>query len=155
MEEAEALHACRRGDLDQALERCRSLFAVLHEGAPVVPFTVMPPTSYGRAPALSGDVDAAMEQHRVALDRLGRRNQNRPLLLMVRAGFGLAEQARGDQERAAVLFGASTGVEPPDDLPETAERTRAARAALGEERFTACFARGAAMSWRELSAMVD
>lgn len=152
--QAEALHACRRGDLDQALERYRSLFAVLPEVVPVVPFTVMLHTSYGRAPALSGDVDAAMEQHRVALDRLGRRNQDRPLLSMVLAGFGLAEQARGDQERAAVLSGASAAVEPPDDLPETAEGTRVARAALGEERFAACFARGAALSWRELSAMV-
>ncbi|MEU8363059.1 hypothetical protein AB0C27_44285 [Nonomuraea sp. NPDC048882] len=94
---------------------------MLPEVVPVVPFTVMLHTSYGRALALSGDVDAAMEQHRVALDGLGRRNQDRPLLSMVLAGFGLAEQARGDQERAAVLFGASAAVEPPDDLPETVE----------------------------------
>ncbi len=110
-----------RWGLNKALERYRSLFAVLPEVVPVVPFTVMLHTSYGRALALSGDVDAAMEQHRVALDGLGRRNQDRPLLSMVLAGFGLAEQARGDQERAAVLFGASAAVEPPDDLPETVE----------------------------------
>ncbi|WP_106252074.1 BTAD domain-containing putative transcriptional regulator [Nonomuraea fuscirosea] len=152
--QTEALHACRRGAVDEALARYRSLFELLPEVVPVVPFTVMLHTSYGRALALSGDVEAAMEQHRAALKALGRRDQDRPLLSAVLAGFGLAEQARGDQERAAVLFGAAAAIELPDDLPETAEGTRAARAALGEARFAECFAHGAAMSQRELAAMV-
>ncbi|NUP03993.1 MAG: hypothetical protein HOW59_39320, partial [Nonomuraea sp.] len=64
-----------------------------------------------------------------------------------------AAQAGGDQERAAVLFGAASAVEPADASPEAVEGRAEARRALGDERFDRCFAKGAAMPPHELHAM--
>ncbi|MFC5831349.1 BTAD domain-containing putative transcriptional regulator [Nonomuraea insulae] len=151
---AEALYACRRGDLERALEIYRGLFEVLPDVVPVVPFTVSLMTAYGRALALGGDVDAALAQHRAALELFDGPSPDRPLFSEVLAGFALAAQAGGDEERAAVLFGASAAIEPHDTSPETVEGTRAAGAALGERRFAECFAKGAAMPRPEIYEMV-
>ncbi|MEV0378815.1 BTAD domain-containing putative transcriptional regulator [Nonomuraea sp. NPDC050643] len=153
--QAEAAYACRRGDLDRALAIYRSLFGVLAEVQPLTQLTVALRTGYGRALMWSGDLDAALEQHRLALEELGDVSPDRPLLSVVLAGFALAAQTAGDQERAAALFGASSAVEPHDTSPETLEGVRAARAALGEERFGACFAEGERLPWREVLAVGD
>jgi predicted ATPase/DNA-binding SARP family transcriptional activator len=151
---AEAGYACRSGDLDRGLAIYRSLFDLLAQAPPIAQLTISLRAMYGRALMTSGDLDAALEQHRLALGMLGDAGFDRPLLSVVLAGLALVTQAAGDQERAAVLFGASAAVEPPDTAPDRVEGAAAARAALGDERFDACFAKGAAMSTREVYVMV-
>ncbi|MFI7638259.1 BTAD domain-containing putative transcriptional regulator [Nonomuraea sp. NPDC049400] len=147
---AEAAHACQRGDLDRGLELYRGLFDLLAQSPPVPQLIASVMTAYGRALARNGDVEAALEQHRRALEALGNTSPDRPVLSLVLAGFALAAQAAGGQERAAVLFGASSAVEPHNTSPETLEGLRTARAALGDEHFEECFAKGAAMSREEV-----
>ncbi|WP_431923272.1 BTAD domain-containing putative transcriptional regulator [Nonomuraea jabiensis] len=151
---AEAAHACHLGDLDRGLEIYRGLFPVLAEAPPMAQLAAWLRTAYGRALARSGDLDAGLEQHRLALEVLGTTSPDRPLLSQVLAGFALAAQVEGDQERAAVLFGASAAVEPHDVSPDTVEGARTARAALGDEHYDECFAKGAAMSRQEVYGMV-
>ncbi|MEV0196658.1 BTAD domain-containing putative transcriptional regulator [Nonomuraea sp. NPDC050691] len=150
----EAAHACRRGELDRGLEIYRGLFDVLSQAPPVVQLAAGLRTAYGRALARSGELDAAIEQHRLALGTLGAGNPDRPMLSLVLAGFALAAQVAGDQERAAVLFGASSAIEPRDTSLDTLEGLESARAALGGEHFEECFAKGAAMSREEVYGMV-
>ncbi|WP_344472445.1 BTAD domain-containing putative transcriptional regulator [Nonomuraea monospora] len=152
--QAEAGHAVRTGDLERGLALYRDLFALLPEVVPVMQFEVSLRTAYGRALLWSGDVEGALAEHHRALRTLGEVVPDRPLQSVTLAGFGLIAQAGGDQERAAVLFGAASAVEPADGSPETAEGVEAARAALGAERFQACFAQGAAMGMPEVYAMV-
>ncbi|MEV1178569.1 AfsR family transcriptional regulator, partial [Nonomuraea sp. NPDC049784] len=151
---AEAAHACQRGDLAQGLEIYRGLFDVLAQCPPMSQLTASLSTSYGRALARNGELGAALEQHRRALEALGATSPDRPVLSLVLAGFALAAQAAGDQERAAVLFGASSAIEPRDTSFDTSEGLEKARAALGDEHFDECFAKGAAMSRQEVYGMV-
>ncbi|TYB67332.1 AfsR/SARP family transcriptional regulator [Nonomuraea sp. PA05] len=152
--QAEAGHAVRVGDLERGLALYRDLFELLPEVVPVTQFEVALRTAYGRALLWSGDVEGALAEHRRALRTLGELVPDRPLQSVTLAGFGLIAQAGGDQERAAVLFGAASVVEPADGSPETAEGVEAARAALGAERFLACFEAGAAMGMSEVYATV-
>ncbi|WP_080042284.1 BTAD domain-containing putative transcriptional regulator [[Actinomadura] parvosata] len=152
--QAEAAHACRTGDLERGLALYRDLFGLLPEVVPIVQFAASLRAGYGRALLWSGDREAALAEHRLALETLGEVNQDRPLLSGTLAGFGLIAQAGGDQERAAVLFGAAAAIQPHDTSPETERGVRTARAALGEERFGARFAEGAAMPLPEVYAMV-
>ncbi|KAB8197035.1 AAA family ATPase [Nonomuraea phyllanthi] len=151
---AEATHTCRRGDLERGLEIFRGLFDVLAQFSPVPQLVATVRTGYGRALALSGDPDAATEQHRLALEALGDTSPDRPVSSLVLAGFALAAQAAGDQERAAVLFGASSAIEPHDTSADTLEGMETARAALGDEHYAECFAKGAALSRQEVYGMV-
>ncbi|NUS09461.1 MAG: AfsR/SARP family transcriptional regulator [Nonomuraea sp.] len=150
---AEAGHAGQRGDLEESLAIYRDLGGLVAEATLMPQLTATYLTSYGRVLARAGDVGAALGQHRLALDVLGETSPDRPVLSMVLAGFALAAQAGGDQERAAVLFGAASAVEPADASPETVEGRAEARRALGDERFDRCFAKGAAMPPHELHAM--
>ncbi|SDL65132.1 Predicted ATPase [Nonomuraea maritima] len=143
--QAEAAHACRRGDLDRGVAIFRELFALLDDLPPIAQYEVSLRSAYGRALAQTGDLDAALDQHHRALDALGGDDPDRPLLSVVLAGYALLAQAGGDQERAAALFGAAAAVEPHDTSPETVAGEQAARSALGDDRFTACFTRGATM----------
>ncbi|GAA3169622.1 BTAD domain-containing putative transcriptional regulator [Nonomuraea roseoviolacea subsp. carminata] len=150
----EAGYACLRGEPDRGLEIYRGLFDLLAQAPPMAQLAASLRTAYGRALARTGEPDAAIEQHRLALGALGQGNPGWPLLSPVLAGFALAAQAAGDQERAAVLFGASSAVEPRDTSLDTVEGLETARAALGDEHFEECFARGAAMSKEEVYGMV-
>ncbi|MFI7134282.1 BTAD domain-containing putative transcriptional regulator [Nonomuraea sp. NPDC050153] len=151
---AEAAYVCHLGDLDRGLEIYRGLFAVLAEAPPMVQLAASLRTAYGRALVRGGDLEAGLEQHRLALEVLGETSPDRPLLSQVLAGFALAAQAAGDQERAAVLFGASSAVEPHDISPDAVEGARMARAALGDGHYDERFAKGAAMSRQEVYGMV-
>ncbi|MEV4111977.1 BTAD domain-containing putative transcriptional regulator [Nonomuraea sp. NPDC049695] len=150
----EAGYACLRGELERGLEIYRGLFDVLAQAPPVVQLIASLRTAYGRALARTGELDAAIEQHRLALGVLGQGNPDRPILSLVLAGFALAAQVAGDQERAAVLFGASSAIEPRDTSLDTSKGLETARAALGDEHFEECFAKGAAMSREEVYGMV-
>ncbi|MGW0809792.1 BTAD domain-containing putative transcriptional regulator [Nonomuraea sp. NPDC002799] len=151
---AEAAHARHRGDLDRALEIYRGLFDVL-AGEPALPQLVISlRTAYGRALTEIGDLDAALDQHRQALGRLGDTAPDRSLRSAVLAGFALTALAAGDPERAAVLFGASSAVEPHDTASDTMRGAAAARAALGDGRFGERFAAGAALAGPEVYGMV-
>ncbi|UBU15381.1 ATP-binding protein [Nonomuraea gerenzanensis] len=148
--QAEAAHAARTGDLERALALYRDLFGLLPEVVPIAQFAVSLRTGYGRALLWSGDREAALAQHRLAMETLAEVAPERPAQSVVLAGFGLIAQAGGDQEGAAVLFGAASASRPDDTSPETERGVLAARAALGEERFDACFAEGAALPMAEV-----
>jgi predicted ATPase len=150
----EAAYACRVGDVERGLEIYRGLFGVMAQAPPIAQLTVALRTAYGRALVLAGDLDAALEQHRQALKTLGDLDADRSLTSVVYAGFALAAQAGGDQERAAVLFGASSALDPHDIDIDTAEGVAAARTALGEERYAELAAEGAAKPRRELYGMI-
>ncbi|MER6505862.1 BTAD domain-containing putative transcriptional regulator [Nonomuraea sp. NPDC001636] len=150
---AEAAYEERRGDLAGSLAIYRDMDGVVAAAPRVPQITAVYLTSYGRALARAGDLEAALARHRQALDVLGDVSPDRPLLSMTLAGFALAAQAAGDQERAAVLFGGASAVVPQDTSPDTTEGRAAARKALGDELFDRRFAEGAALPPDELCAM--
>ncbi|MER6581321.1 BTAD domain-containing putative transcriptional regulator [Nonomuraea sp. NPDC001023] len=150
----EAAYQERLGDLDGSLAIYRDMDGVVAAAPRVPQITAVYLTSYGRALARAGDLDAALARHRQALDVLGDVSPDRPLLSMTLAGFALAAQAAGDQERAAVLFGAASAAVPQDTSPDTTEGRAAARRALGDELFERRFAEGAALPPAELYSMV-
>ncbi|MFI7111249.1 BTAD domain-containing putative transcriptional regulator [Nonomuraea sp. NPDC050227] len=149
----EAAYQERRGDLAGSLAIYRDMDGVVAAAPRVPQITAVYLISYGRALARAGDLDAALARHRQALDVLGDVSPDRPLLSMTLAGFALAAQAAGDQERAAVLFGGASAVVPQDTSPDTAEGHAAARKALGDELFARRFAEGATLPPDELYAM--
>ncbi|MFI7464506.1 BTAD domain-containing putative transcriptional regulator [Nonomuraea sp. NPDC049646] len=149
----EAAYRERRGDLAGSLAIYRDMDGVVAAAPRVPQITAVYLTSYGRALARAGDLDAALARHRQALDVLGDVSPDRPLLSMTLAGFALAAQAAGDQERAAVLFGGASAVVPEDTSPDTTQGRAAARKALGDELFERRFAEGAALPPAELYAM--
>ncbi|MFI7425081.1 BTAD domain-containing putative transcriptional regulator [Nonomuraea sp. NPDC049684] len=149
----EAAYRERRGDLAGSLAIYRDMDGVVAAAPRVPQITAVYLISYGRALARAGDLDAALARHRQALDVLGDVSPDRPLLSMTLAGFALAAQAAGDQERAAVLFGGASAVVPEDTSPDTTQGRAAARKALGDELFERRFAEGAALPPAELYAM--
>ncbi|MEV4398508.1 BTAD domain-containing putative transcriptional regulator [Nonomuraea sp. NPDC049607] len=150
----EAAYETRRGDLDRSLAIYRDMSGAVAAAPQVPQLTAMYLTSYGRVLARAGDLEAALARHRQALDVLGHVRPDRPLLSMTLAGFALAAQAAGDQERAAVLFGGASAFVPQDTSPETAQGRAAAEKALGEELFGRRFAEGAALSLDDLHSLV-
>ncbi|MFI6601939.1 BTAD domain-containing putative transcriptional regulator [Nonomuraea sp. NPDC050536] len=142
-----------RGDLAGAVAGFEEMIGLLVDAPPVPQFVAAVHTGYGRILAELGDGGQALEQHRIALDKLGD-NPDLPMLSAVLAGFALAEQAAGDAERAAVLFGASAAVEPADQAPDTLAGAESARQTLGSERFERLYGRGGAMTREEVYELI-
>uniref|UniRef100_UPI001C605978 ATP-binding protein n=1 Tax=Nonomuraea rhizosphaerae TaxID=2665663 RepID=UPI001C605978 len=150
---AEASLAHQRGQVEESLAVYRGLFAPLAEATSIPQLEASVRTGYGRALTAAGDPVAALGQHLRALDRLGP-SPDRPVLSTVLAGCALAELARGDAARAAVLFGASSAVVPSDTSPDTVAGARAARAALGDPRYDDLHGKGMAMTRQEVRTML-
>ncbi|NUR83538.1 MAG: hypothetical protein HOY71_05555, partial [Nonomuraea sp.] len=55
-----------------------------------------------------------------------------------------------DQERAALLFGAASAVEPSDTSPEVVAGQEEAKRTLGADRYGSRFAEGASMPLHEV-----
>lgn len=146
---AESGLASARGDLAGARAGFEEMITLVVDAPPVPQFVAAVHEGYGRVLAELGDVGPALEQHRIALGKLGD-NPDPPMLSTVLAGFALAEQAAGDAERAAVLFGASAAVEPADQAPATLAGAESARQALGSERFELLYGQGRAMTRAEV-----
>ncbi|MEU7853818.1 BTAD domain-containing putative transcriptional regulator [Nonomuraea sp. NPDC049141] len=149
----EAALAYRLGDIEESLAAYRGLFGLLTEAPAIPQLAVAVRTGYGRALAAGGDPEAGLEQHRLALGLLGA-TPDLPYLSVVLAGCALAELAGGAPERAAVLFGASAAVEPPDIAADTVAGTVSARAALGDSRYDGLHGKGAAMTRQEVYEMI-
>ncbi|WP_433511400.1 BTAD domain-containing putative transcriptional regulator [Nonomuraea sp. CA-143628] len=149
----EAALAYRLGDVEQSLATYRDLFPLLAEAPPIPQLAVAVHAGYGRALTAGGDPAAGLEQHRLALGLLGT-TPDLPYLSIVLAGCALAELSGGDPERAAVLFGASAAVEPPDASGDTVAGTASARAALGDARYDDLYEKGAAMTRQEVYEMI-
>jgi predicted ATPase/DNA-binding SARP family transcriptional activator len=149
----EAALAYRLGDVEESLTAYRGLFELLTEAPPIPQLAVAVRTGYGRALTAGGDPEAGLEQHRAALGLLGP-TPDLPYLSVVLAGCALAELAGGAPERAAVLFGASAAVEPPDSSADTVAGTVSAKAALGDSRYDDLHGKGAAMTRQEVYEMI-
>ncbi|MCA2221464.1 BTAD domain-containing putative transcriptional regulator [Nonomuraea aurantiaca] len=149
----EAALAYRLGDVEKSLATYGDLFPLLAEAPPIPQLAVAVHTGYGRALTVGGDPAAGLEQHRLALGLLGP-TPDLPYLSIVLAGCALAELSGGDPERAAVLFGASAAVEPPDASADTVAGTASARAALGDARYDDLYGKGAAMARQEVYEMI-
>ncbi|MEV6159172.1 BTAD domain-containing putative transcriptional regulator [Nonomuraea sp. NPDC052129] len=149
----EATLAYRLGDVEQSLATYRDLFPLLAEAPAIPQLAVAVHTGYGRALTVGGDPAAGLEQHRLALGLLGA-TPDLPYLSIVLAGCALAELSGGDPARAAVLFGASAAVEPPDASADTVAGTASARAALGDARYDDLYGKGAAMTRQEVYEMI-
>ncbi|MEU4234239.1 BTAD domain-containing putative transcriptional regulator [Nonomuraea sp. NPDC026600] len=149
----EAALAYRLGDIEESLAAYRGLFELLTEAPPIPQLAVAVRTGYGRALTAGGDPGAGLAQHRLALGRLGP-TPDLPYLSVVLAGCALAELASGAPERAAVLFGASAAVEPPDISADTVAGTVSVKAALGDSRYDDLYGKGAAMTRQEVYEMI-
>ncbi|MFD1540130.1 AfsR/SARP family transcriptional regulator [Nonomuraea guangzhouensis] len=149
----EAALAYRLGDIEESLAAYRGLFELLPEAPAIPQLAVAVRTGYGRALAVGGDPETGLEQHRLALGLLGP-TPDLPYLSVVLAGCALAELAGGAPERAAVLFGASAAVEPPDIAADTVAGTVSARTALGDSRYDDLYGKGAAMTRQEVYEMI-
>ncbi|WP_181019740.1 BTAD domain-containing putative transcriptional regulator [Nonomuraea typhae] len=145
----EALVAYQRGDHPAALAAFEKAIEGVREVMPIPQLTASVRTQYGRALVASGDRREGLAQHRQALEVV-RTAPDLPVLASVFCGFALAALAGGDPERAAVLFGAAAD----ESGPDVAAGTAAARRALGEDRYAALRAEGAALTREEVYALV-
>ncbi|MEV0353594.1 BTAD domain-containing putative transcriptional regulator [Nonomuraea sp. NPDC050680] len=149
----EAALAYRLGDVETSLATYRDLFPLLAEAPPIPQLAVAVHAGYGRALTAGGDPAAGLEQHCLALGLLGP-TPDLPYLSIVLAGCALAELSGGDPDRAAVLFGASAAVEPPDASADTIVGTASAKAALGDARYDDLYGKGATMTRQEVYEMI-
>ncbi|MFI6500778.1 BTAD domain-containing putative transcriptional regulator [Nonomuraea typhae] len=144
----EALVAYHRGDHPAALAAFEKAIEGVREAMPIPQLTASVRTQYGRALVASGDRRKGLAQHREALETV-RSAPDLPVLGSVFCGFALAALAGGAPETAAVLFGAAAD----ESGPDVAAGTAAARDALGEDRYAALHAEGAALTPEELYAL--
>ncbi|NUR89981.1 MAG: AfsR/SARP family transcriptional regulator, partial [Nonomuraea sp.] len=135
---------------DAAIARYEELLGMIDHPPRVPQFVAQVHSGYGRLLARRGDLDRGNEHHLIALDALGP-TPDVPVYAVVLCGFALAALAGGDAERAALLFGASTGL---DRTVEVLAGMEEARRALGQERFDEVCAAGAALTREEVYAMV-
>ncbi|MCW2947629.1 MAG: protein kinase [Actinoallomurus sp.] len=141
--------ARRNGDLAVARSRLES--AARHGAAAGPPqFPAMVNSQLGLIHGVEGDADAALARHTEAF-RLASIAHDAPVIGLVLVGFADLALRTGDPERAATLLGAAVGVRGIDDrsLPDPPRIEKAAREAIGDERFAGAFARGRAMRTAE------
>jgi predicted ATPase/DNA-binding SARP family transcriptional activator len=131
------------GRLDEAravLDRATGLLAVTH---PSGQLAAIARTASAHLAAASGDLAAAREHHRAAL-ALAAPSMDSPVLGQTVVGAAALAAAEGRLAEAASLLGAAAGIRGGDDhsVPERSTVEQAARAALGEQRFTEAYQRG-------------
>jgi tetratricopeptide (TPR) repeat protein len=95
-----------------------------------------------------GDPDRAIELFRIAIDSFHRAG-NAVFLAATLASLAVFLGRRGDSERAAIIYGASTNYASINLVPDLAEAVAVLRESLGEDEFEPRVARGAAMSEAE------
>jgi predicted ATPase len=150
-EDLAVVHYClgeiarRDGDLAGARARLEKALAYGVQAGPSQ-FPAMINMQLGLLHALEGDPDAALARHTEAY-RLASVAHDAPITGMVLVGFADLAVRTGEAERAATLLGAAVGVRGIEDrsLPDPPIIEKAAREALGDERFAGAFARGRAM----------
>ena len=137
--------ARRDGDLAGARAHLEDALGHLTEGGPPQ-FRAMIGAQLGFIHAMEGRPEAARRQHadamRHALDA-----HDAPIVGQVLVGFADLAVRVGEPERAATLLGAAVAVRGAEDrsLGDPPLIERAAREAIGDERFDAAFAGGLAM----------
>jgi tetratricopeptide (TPR) repeat protein len=105
-----------------------------------------------------GDLAAALEALREGLES-ARLNSDRPATAVCLARGAVIMAALGERETAAVFLGSLTssvvarrGGVSPNEIPDYNEFVTALRSELGEDRYAAATARGAAMTYDQASA---
>jgi tetratricopeptide (TPR) repeat protein len=150
------LLAQRRGDLDRAREEHELALATYRRIG--VPHGLAPTLTWlGFAAERRGDAVAAAALQREAFDQARLTNDSRALALALE-GLASAARVTGDPERAALLLGAAGAMRasvnaslPPAERFDVDRIETAARAALGEDRYRAAIARGAALPTDEVT----
>jgi tetratricopeptide (TPR) repeat protein len=155
------LVAQRRGDLERARQQRELALALLRRRSGRHPLGIFLLHRLGMVAQQQGDLEHAAAMNREVVEQA--RAHGGPLLLAVAleglAGIGCAA---GDPELAAVLLGVAAAVRRVAGVPlapgqrvEVDRVARAARQALGEDRFTATFASGEALSMEEAVAVAE
>jgi predicted ATPase/DNA-binding SARP family transcriptional activator len=153
------LVAQRRGDAERARQQREQALALLRRRSGRHPLGAFLLHRLGMVAQQQGDLEHAAAMNREVVEQA--RTHGAPLLLAVAleglAGIG---DAAGDPELAAVLLGVAATVRraagmplPPGQRGEVDRLARAARQALGEERFATAFADGEAVSMEEAVAV--
>jgi hypothetical protein len=108
--------------------------------------------------ALSGNLPAAVAILSESLERVYI-NGDRPAMATCLARGAVVMAALGEAETAGVFLGAVTdgvfahmNAPPPNEIPAHEELVATVRAQLGDSRYTAATARGAAMTYEEITA---
>ncbi len=150
---AEAEVARHAGDL----VRARALLEEATEWNASQPphFPSMVNTQLGVIYAIEGDAAAALERHHEAF-RLARLTHDAPIAALAVVGLAHLAWRTGDHEQAATPLGAAVGIRGTEDrsLADPPRIERAARDALGDERYAEAFARGRAMGVAGVAALL-
>jgi hypothetical protein len=154
------LVAQRRGDTERARQQREQALALLRRRSGRHPLGAFLLHRLGMVAQQQGDLEHAAALNGELVEQA--RTHGDPLLLAVAleglAGIG---DATGDPELSAVLLGVAATVRhvagmplPPGQRGEVDRLARAAREALGEERFATAFAHGEALPMEEAVAVV-
>jgi predicted ATPase/DNA-binding SARP family transcriptional activator len=155
------LVAQRRGEAERARQQREQALALLRRRSGRHPLGIFMLQRLGMVAQGRGDLEHAAAMNHEVLEQA--RAHGAPLLLAVAleglAGIG---GAAGDPELGALLLGVAATVRriagmplPPRQRAEVDRVTRAARQALGEDRFASTFARGQALPMEEAVAVAQ
>lgn len=139
--------ARREGDRTEAIRRlARAEDLTVHsmtEGPPQFPAMIF--ASRGLLEAQTGDLEAAREWHRQALE-FAARSMDNPIIALVLMGHADLAERDGDPVRAVELLGIGDGLRGMRDLsiPDAARLETSLRTTLGQEDFTTSYERGKA-----------
>jgi tetratricopeptide (TPR) repeat protein len=164
-----ALVAQRRGDTERAGREREQALALLQRRSLPHPLVHVLLSWLGTVAEQQGDLESATALHRGVLEQAtmhgGPMHGNPALVALALSGLAGVACAEGDPEQAVVLLGAGAALLRSMGMPlltlPRGERVdldriaRAARRALGEERFAQAFARGEALSPKEAVALAE